>query len=153
MRCPKCQSAATRVVDSRPAESQTSIRRRRECEACGSRFTTFERAVALVMVEKRSGRIEAFAPEKLRLGVEAALADRPVAESAVEALLEAVESEVRRHPVPMTSSTLGHLVLEGLRSLDEVAYLRFASVYKDFQGLGDFEREMAALDSFITRRD
>ena len=98
------------------------------------------------MVRKRSGRLEPFSPQKLHRGVEAALADRPVAANALAELLDDVEAAATANGGPMSSEAIGRLVLDGLRVLDEVAYLRFASVYKDFQGADDFGREVAALE-------
>ena len=146
MRCPMCGAEDTRVIDSRPADQGTSIRRRRACATCGHRFTTYERGVPVLLVRKRSGRLEPFSPQKLHRGVEAALADRPVPASALAELLDDVEAAATAHGGPMSSDAIGRLVLDGLRVLDEVAYLRFASVYKDFQGADDFGREVAALE-------
>lgn len=145
MRCPMCAFEDTRVIDSRPADQGTSIRRRRACAECGHRFTTYERGVPVLLVRKRSGRLEPFSPQKLHRGVEAALADRPVSPAALAEFLDDVEAAATAHGGPMSSEAIGRLVLDGLRVLDEVAYVRFASVYKDFQGAGDFGREVAAL--------
>lgn len=145
MRCPVCGADETKVIDSRPAEAGTSIRRRRLCATCGNRFTTYERGTPLLMVRKRSGRLEPFSSEKLSNGVMAAVADRPVPREAVAELVEEVEASVAAGGSPVASEEIGRLVLEGLRHLDGVAYLRFASVYKDFQDAEDFGREMAAL--------
>ena len=145
MRCPVCGAAETKVIDSRPAEGGAAIRRRRLCSECGSRFTTYERGTPVLMVKKRSGLVETFSPEKLTAGVMAAVAGRSVPAAAVTNLVEEVETEVASQPGPYPSEEIGKLVLEGLRKLDEVAYLRFASVYKDFQHAKDFEREMASL--------
>ncbi len=145
MRCPVCAVDDTRVVDSRPAEGGAAIRRRRECEACGSRFTTYERADVAVMVVKRDGSREPFHPDKVRRGVAPSLTDRPVTARQVEELVKRVEAFAAASGREVSSDEIGREVLEALRELDEVAYLRFASVYKDFQGAGDFEREVAAL--------
>jgi transcriptional repressor NrdR len=134
------------VVDSRPAQDGRAIRRRRECEACGQRFTTFERPEVAVMVVKRDGTRQPFDIAKVRRGLASALADRPVPEEAIEALVTSIERSVHGGLAEVSSETIGHLVLEGLRALDEVAYLRFASVYKEFQGARDFEREVAAME-------
>lgn len=147
MLCPSCHDSETRVIDSRPAEAGTSIRRRRECEACGHRFTTYERLEPQLVVRKRNGRLEVFSAPKLASGVSAALADRPVTGSDVEELVAEIESDLRESGNEVTSEEIGRQVLERLRGLDEVAYLRFASVYKDFQGAADFEKEMAELES------
>ncbi len=145
MRCPVCGADETRVIDSRPAEAGASIRRRRVCASCGNRFTTYERGTPLLMVRKRNGRLEPFSSEKLNAGVMAALADRPVPKEAVADLVEEVELSAAAGGGPVASEEIGRLVLEALRQLDSVAYLRFASVYKDFQDAEDFGREMAAL--------
>ncbi len=145
MRCPVCALDDTRVVDSRPAEGGAAIRRRRECEACGSRFTTYERADVAVIVVKRDGSREPFRPDKVRRGVAPSLTDRPVTARQVEELVKRVEAFAAASGREVSSDEIGREVLEALRELDEVAYLRFASVYKDFQGAGDFEREVAAL--------
>jgi transcriptional repressor NrdR len=149
MRCPQCDHDSSRVIDSRPAEQNTAIRRRRVCEACEFRFTTYERLVPILMVVKRDGTLESFDGAKLRRGVEAALADRPVADGAVEQLIDDVEMQARSHVGPVPSEKVGRLVLERLRSLDEIASLRFASVYKDFSQVQDFERELAELEASL----
>ena len=146
VRCPICGADETRVIDSRPAEQGLSIRRRRSCGSCDHRFTTYERNAPVLLVKKQSGRLEPFAPEKLQRGVEAALADRPVPASALTELLEDLEAVAANHVGPITSEQIGRLVLERLRILDEVAYLRFASVYKAFQDAEDFGREVAAME-------
>jgi transcriptional repressor NrdR len=147
MLCPSCGADDTRVIDSRPAETGSSIRRRRECEGCGHRFTTYERLEPQLMVLKRSGRVEAFSPAKLASGISAALADRPVSGSDVESVVDGIEDVVAGFGPHITSEQIGRLVLERLRELDEVAYLRYASVYKEFQGAADFEKEMAELEA------
>lgn len=147
MRCPTCDSAENRVVDSRPAENGSSIRRRRECEACAGRFTTYERLEPQLMVVKRSGRLEPFSPTKLASGISAALADRPVSGSDVESIVDGIEESMRAGGPQVSSEEIGRQVLDSLRDLDEVAYLRYASVYKEFQDAADFEKEMAELES------
>ncbi|MEN8235455.1 MAG: transcriptional regulator NrdR [Actinomycetota bacterium] len=147
MRCSLCGTEDTRVIDSRPAEDGAAIRRRRECLICGERFTTFERSVVGTTVVKRSGRREPFEREKLRRGLEAALADRPVPDGSIEDIVSRIEATARSGSSTVTSDELGRAVLSELRQIDEVAYLRFASVYKEFQGARDFEREAAALES------
>ena len=147
MLCPSCGASDTRVIDSRPAEAGTAIRRRRQCAACEHRFTTYERREPQLMVRKRNGRLEAFSAPKLASGVSAALADRPVSGSNVSELVAEVEATLRATGPQVTSEEIGREVLDRLKGLDEVAYLRFASVYKDFQDATDFEKEMAELDS------
>lgn len=135
-----------KVVDSRGAEDGQAIRRRRECLNCGRRFTTYERLeeVPLVVV-KRSGRREPFDRAKVTEGVRAAAKNRPVSAEAMEDLAAEVEEEVRLIGQEVTYQQVGLAVLDRLRALDEVAYLRFASVYKGFSGATDFEREAGLL--------
>lgn len=147
MLCPACSATETKVIDSRPAEGGHSIRRRRECEACGHRFTTYERLEPQLMVRKRDGRLEPFSGPKLAAGLSAALADRPVSEQEVERMVALVEDSVHSGGPQVTSEEIGKKVLDHLRQLDEVAYLRFASVYKEFKDVADFSKEMAELDS------
>jgi transcriptional repressor NrdR len=146
VRCPFCSSDDDRVVDSRLAEDGGAIRRRRECVACGQRFTTFERVeeVPLVIV-KRSGTKEPFDRDKLIRGLEAACKNRPVPHQVLEELCDAVEESLRLHPEDVSSEEIGRAVLERLRDVDEVGYVRFASVYKGFEELSDFERELGML--------
>jgi transcriptional repressor NrdR len=147
MRCPYCESEEDKVVDSRLAEEGRAIRRRRECIGCGRRYTTFERAEEVpLLIAKRSGDEEPFVREKVIEGVRRACKNRPVSEADILTIADDVEEAMRadiRRPVP--SAEIGREVLERLRLLDEVAYLRFASVYKDFQELDDFERELGLL--------
>lgn len=147
MRCPQCEAEDTRVIDSRPSDEGNSIRRRRLCEECEFRFTTYERRDQILMVRKRSGTVEPFDAAKLSAGVGAALADRPASTTEISSLVSSVEDEVLRCGGTVDSEFIGRAVLARLREVDEVAYLRFASVYKEFQGAKDFEREMAALES------
>lgn len=146
MRCQMCHSEDTKVIDSRSTEEGLSIRRRRECIECGHRFTTFERAAYQPLVRKRNGRLEPFAADKVRVGIEQALADRPVPPGTVEALVLRTEDLFSPQSPIVSAAEIGDTVLDGLRAADEVAYLRFASVYKEFTGAGDFEREMATLE-------
>jgi len=123
-----------------------AIRRRRECGVCGFRFTTYERATYSPLVRKRNGQLESFSPAKVRLGIAQALADRAVPAGTVNELVARAEELFGPlHPV-VSAREIGDVVLEGLRAVDEVAYLRFASVYKEFRGASDFEREVAALE-------
>lgn len=146
MRCRWCGSTSTRVVDSRPSEEGTAIRRRRECGTCGRRFTTFERAEALnLTVIKRDGAKEIYDRAKVVTGVRKAIKNRPVSEGQVGHLADGVEERLRRRGPEVTSQEVGLEVLTALRRLDEIAYMRFASVYKDFQEVGDFERELGLL--------
>jgi transcriptional repressor NrdR len=128
------------------AEEGAAIRRRRECNACGERFTTFERIGDLpLVIEKRSGEREPFDRAKVVAGIQAACKNRPVGEPAIEALASEVEDHLRSMHQPVSSQEIGVAVLEGLKDLDDVAYLRFASVYKGFEDAGDFEREVGLL--------
>lgn len=146
MHCPFCAGQDTRVIDSRSADAGASIRRRRACTACDRRFTTYERASVEYLVRKRDGSLEPFDGQKVRHGVEQALADRTVPEGSVDRLVDEIAGVVSSGAGEITADELGHEVLSRLRRLDEVAYLRFASVYKEFQGARDFEREVAALE-------
>ena len=136
-------------MDSRTAEDGAAIRRRRECLACGRRFTTFERVEGVeegtVMVLKRSGVREVFDPAKVVAGVRAATKNRPVSEAAMVELAGQVEEAMRALGAEVTTQQIGLAVLDRLASVDEVAYLRFASVYKGFEEAGDFQRELGLL--------
>jgi transcriptional repressor NrdR len=147
VRCPFCSAEEDKVVDSRVAEEGRAIRRRRECLSCGRRFTTFERPEEVpLVVRKRNGDEEPFLREKITEGIRRACKNRPVTEAEIEHVVDDVEDAMRasaERPVP--SAEIGREILERLRLLDEVAYLRFASVYKDFQELTDFEREVGLL--------
>jgi transcriptional repressor NrdR len=134
------------VVDSRLTEDGGAIRRRRECTACGRRFTTYERVEgAPLWVLKRGGQREPFDRSKVVVGVRAATKNRPVTEDALDALAQGVEDALRGLGTEVTSEQVGLAVLERLRDVDEVAYLRFASVYKGFEDVGDFQREVGLL--------
>ena len=146
VRCPVCSSLDDKVVDSRTADDGAAIRRRRECLSCGRRFTTFERLEeAPLVVMKRSGHREPFERAKLIAGIRSATKNRPISAEAIEALALEVEEALRLLGPELSSQDIGLEVLERLRSLDEVAYLRFASVYKGFEDAGDFEREAVLL--------
>lgn len=146
MRCPWCGHGEDKVVDSRSAEQDEAIRRRRECLSCGRRYTTFERIERLgLMVAKRDGEREPYDRDKLLAGVRKAFGNREVAETDLRRFADRVESRLRRKGPEVTSRQVGVEVLQGLQKLDKVAYLRFASVYKDFQDIGDFERELDLL--------
>lgn len=146
MRCPGCGNLRDRVVDSRQAEDGRSIRRRRECEDCGSRFTTFERVeTATVQVRKRAGAVEAFDASKVAAGVSAACKSRPVDPGQIAVLVADVEDALRSMNKVVSSDEVGLEVLRRLRALDGVAAVRFASVYKGFDTISDFEREIRLL--------
>lgn len=150
MHCPFCGHADDKVVDSREAEGGKAIRRRRECLLCGQRYNTFERIEEVpMMVEKRSGAVEPFNKEKLVSGIEKACTNRPVTHDDVERLVDDVVETLKGQGPALRTADLGKEILERLRALDEVAYLRFASVYKDFKELTDFERELGLLQKKI----
>jgi transcriptional repressor NrdR len=142
--CPFCRVADTRVVDSRTAEDGAAIRRRRQCGRCERRFTTVE--VASLNVVKRSGAIEPFSRDKVLSGVRKACQGRPVDQDSLAVLAHRVEESVRGLGSPeVPAHEVGLAILGPLRDLDEVAYLRFASVYRGFDSMADFEAEIAAL--------
>ncbi len=146
VRCPYCEHDDDKVVDSRSLEGGAAVRRRRECLACGRRYTTHERVVELpLMVVKRSGLKEPFEGAKLADGIGKAVAGRAITPEMVEAIVAGVEEDARASGPEVTSDVLGMAVLERLGQLDDVAYLRFASVYKGFADASDFEREAVAL--------
>lgn len=149
MLCPVCRHDDTKVIDSRPSEEGATIRRRRACPECTYRFTTYERLEsAPLFVLKRSGDRVAFDRHKVIAGVQAACKGRSVADEDIETLVDAVEEEATAAAAAgkdVTTSLIGHAVLDQLRRLDEVAYMRFASVYKNFDGAADFRRELALL--------
>lgn len=148
MRCPACGTLRDRVVDSRQTEDGRSIRRRRECETCGGRFTTFERIeTATVQVRKREGDVEPFDASKVAAGVSAACKSRPVDPGQIAVLVADVEDALRSMGKEVTSDEVGLEVLLRLRALDEVAAVRFASVYKGFDTISDFEREIRLLQT------
>jgi len=146
MRCPACASLDDKVVDSRGFDGDSAIRRRRECLACGRRFTTFERVEEVpLVVLKRSRQREPFARDKVVAGLRAATKNRPVSDDDRARLAAAVEDDLRLMGGDVTSERIGVAVLEHLRELDQVAYLRFASVYKEFDDPADFARELRLL--------
>jgi transcriptional repressor NrdR len=144
MHCPFCRHPDSRVIDSRTADDGVAIRRRRSCPECGRRFTTQE--TVILMVAKRSGVTEPFTREKIVRGVRRACQGRPVGEDKLAILAQQVEDTIRaRGLAEVPSHEVGLAILGPLRELDEVAYLRFASVYRGFESLADFEDEIAAL--------
>ena len=149
MHCPVCPNDDTKVIDSRPADDGAAIRRRRLCPECSYRFTTYERLEgAPLLVANRSGVRQPFDRAKVIFGVRSACKGRPVEDEQIDALAEMVEDDMRLAAAAgteITSSTVGHAVLEHLKALDEVAYMRFASVYKNFDDAADFRRELALL--------
>lgn len=146
MHCPQCQADDTKVVDSRLAGEGSTVRRRRRCPACEYRFTTFERpdTVALTVV-KSSGDIEPFDRGKVAGGLYAATKGRHVSDEHIEQIVDAVEDGVRLRGADATSAQIGVVILNLLSDIDEVSYLRFASVYKGFDAAADFHREIELL--------
>lgn len=140
MKCPKCGEQKDRVIDSRPLQDGSVVRRRRECLGCGARFTTYEEIERLTLrVQKRDGRFELFDRQKTILGVEKACEKRPVSLKAIEDLVDKVIADlVRAHGQEIPSSAIGEGIVEKLRTVDEVAYVRFASVYRKFRDASDF---------------
>jgi transcriptional repressor NrdR len=144
MYCPFCRHPDSRVIDSRATDDGAAIRRRRSCPECGRRFTTQE--TVILMVAKRSGVTEPFSRDKIVRGVRRACQGRPVSEDQLAKLAQKVEEAVRARGLgEVPSHEVGLEILGPLRELDEVAYLRFASVYRDFESLDDFEKEITAL--------
>lgn len=148
MRCPKCGCLEDRVVDSRTSREGATIRRRRECTRCGHRFTTYEHIEHEdLVVLKRDGRREPFSREKLAAGIAKACQKRPVSTEAVEALIERVTQTLQeRYDREVPAEVIGQLAMEELRRLDQVAYVRFASVYRRFQEATDFVQEVRRLE-------
>jgi len=142
--CPFCRHPDTRVIDSRSTDDGAAIRRRRTCPECGRRFTTQE--TVLLMVSKRSGLTEPFSRDKVVAGVRRACQGRPVSEDSLAQLGQRVEEAIRaKGAAELPSNEVGLAILGPLRELDEVAYLRFASVYRGFESLADFEAEISQL--------
>ncbi|HEY8417540.1 MAG TPA: transcriptional regulator NrdR [Limnochordales bacterium] len=137
MRCPYCHHAHSKVLDSRATDEGASIRRRRECERCGRRFTTYERWEEVqLMVIKKDGRREPFQRQKILTGLIKACEKRPIPVSVLEQVVDEIEREARqRGDTEITSRQIGERVMEALRGIDEVAYVRFASVYREFRDL------------------
>jgi transcriptional repressor NrdR len=148
MRCPKCGCQDDKVIDSRASREGATIRRRRQCVGCGYRYTTYEEIErgGLVVV-KRDGRREEFSKEKLISGIKKACQKRPVSPKVIEDLVEGIVNEVTdKYEREVPGEVIGKLVMEGLRQIDEVAYVRFASVYRRFQEATDFVQEVKKLE-------
>jgi transcriptional repressor NrdR len=145
--CPSCSFDDTKVIDSRLSEEGGAIRRRRSCTQCGYRFTTYERLEeAALNVVKRGGGKQPFDRLKMMAGIQAAVKGRPVGDEMIMEIAERIEDALRLEGGDVTSNQVGHAVLEQLRLIDEVAYMRFASVYKNFDDAADFKRELALLE-------
>ena len=144
MKCPYCNKPDTRVVDSRPAEDGASIRRRRSCDSCGKRFTTYEKVetIPLIIIKKDNAR-EQYSRMKVENGVIRACYKRPVSAEAIEQMVDRIETKVfSLEEKEISSSVIGELVMDGLKDLDEVAYVRFASVYREFKDVNTFMDEL-----------
>ncbi|MEK6721823.1 MAG: transcriptional regulator NrdR [Chloroflexota bacterium] len=151
MRCPQCDERETRVIDSRDLDDGATIRRRRECAACSTRFTTYERVeAARLVVVKRDGTRQEFDRDKLAEGLAKALTRRPVRDDAAEQAADAIEAELRASGLSeIPSSRVGTAAMDKLRAIDHIAYIRFASVYQSFEDLEDLKREV---DTLFTER-
>lgn len=149
MKCSYCDSEEDKVLESRLSSDKTSIRRRRECLSCGSRFTSYERVEeSPIMVIKRDGRREVYSREKIHGGVYRACEKRPVSIEALDAMTDEIGSSIRKEGLrEIASKDIGEMVMERLQKLDQVAYVRFASVYRQFQDVSDFVKEVKELSS------
>lgn len=147
MKCPYCNHENTRVIDSRPAEDNNSIRRRRTCDVCGKRFTTYEKieTIPLIVIKKDNNR-EAFERSKIEAGVLRACHKRPVSAKQISELIDQVETEVfMLEDKEIQSNLIGELVMDKLKELDAVAYVRFASVYREFKDINTFMEELKSV--------
>ncbi|MEL0252571.1 MAG: transcriptional regulator NrdR [Novosphingobium sp.] len=153
MRCPFCAHDNSQVKDSRPSEDNTSIRRRRQCEGCGARFTTFERVQLREVVVVKSGeRREPFDRSKIEQSVSLACRKRPVAQERLDQLVSGIQRQIETMgDAEVPSKMIGEMVMEGLRQLDSVAYIRFASVYRDFTEARDFEEFASSVQEMSSR--
>lgn len=153
MHCPFCNAGDTKVVDSRLSPENDRVRRRRECGVCGARFTTFEVAeISMPRVVKQDGQREAFNPQKIRSGMLRALEKRPVESQRIEEAIRAIENRMRASGErELASRQIGEWVMDALRQLDQVAYVRFASVYRSFQDVSAFQKEIERLQANSTQ--
>jgi transcriptional repressor NrdR len=147
MKCPYCYHLESKVIDSRYTEGHTCIRRRRECLECGERFTTYERLEDVpLMVVKKDGQREMFDRNKLMTGLLKACEKRPISQESLDKLVDSIEQEFRNEMKQEVKSTeIGELVMSGLKEIDEVAYVRFASVYRQFKDVNKFKQELERL--------
>ena len=146
MVCPFCNADDTAVVDSRKNVDGDAIRRRRECSLCNTRFTTYEKSEIELIVKKRNGNLEAFQYDKLFNGVENAFGGQELSEKKLKNLVDTIYLDLKKHGKRIESKIIGETVLSHLKDINEVAYLRFASVYKEFSEVSDFEKEAAELN-------
>ena len=143
MVCPFCSKEDTAVIDSRRNAEGSSIRRRRKCSKCDSRFTTYEKSEIDLIVKKRNGNLEEFQYEKLHKGVENAFGGQEISQKQLKTLVDNIHTEIKDKGKKVDSKLIGEIVLKHLKINNEVAYLRFASVYKEFSDVSDFEKEVA----------
>ena len=149
MRCFYCGHLESKVVDSRAAEDGTAIRRRRECLQCGKRFTTYEKIESVpIIVIKKDGSRQSYDREKLQRGILSSCANRPVAIETIDGILDGIEAEIHNSLAREVSSVqIGQMVMDRLRKIDEVAYVRFASVYKQFKDIESFQEELKRMQN------
>uniref|UniRef100_A0A7V6CE69 Transcriptional repressor NrdR n=1 Tax=Thermodesulfobacterium geofontis TaxID=1295609 RepID=A0A7V6CE69_9BACT len=146
MRCPRCKEIETKVIDSRVIEDGFSIRRRRECSKCGYRFTTYEKLELDIMIVKKDGRREPYNREKLILGIRKACHKRPISEDTIKKFVNELELDlIQRGEKEVSSQYIGERVISTLKEWDKVAYIRFASVYKEFQDVDEFITQIKEL--------
>lgn len=147
MKCPYCGKLNTRVVDSRPGKIELEVRRRRECQACSQRFTTFERVeLAPIMIVKKDSRREEFNREKVLKGIQKACEKRAISVNQIEALVDSIEQDLRdSNDREVPSNVVGETIISALKQVDDVAYVRFASVYREFKDVADFIEELKGL--------
>ena len=147
MKCPFCNESDTKVIDSRPADDNSSIRRRRQCESCGKRFTTYEKleTMPLMVIKKHNSR-EAYDRSKIEAGILHSCHKRPVSTQQINALVDEVENEIfNMEEKEVATAAIGEIVMDKLKALDEVAYVRFASVYREFKDVNTFMEEIGKL--------
>lgn len=147
MKCPYCTNLNTRVVDSRPGKIEYEVRRRRECQICSQRFTTYERVEqAPVMIVKKDGRREEFDRDKVLRGIQKACEKRAISVNLIEEMVEVIEQELREsNEREISSKVVGEKIIQALKGVDDVAYVRFASVYREFKDVADFIQELKGL--------
>lgn len=146
MKCPYCGSLDDKVIDSRPLDGSSVIRRRRQCFSCSKRFTTYERLeIVPLMILKSNNLREPFSRDKLRLGIMHACEKRPITTDTIEKIVSEIEYELQDYVMEVKSNTIGDKVLQRLKDIDEVAYIRFASVYRNFNDLDSFRQELKKL--------
>ena len=154
MKCPLCNAADTRVIDSRPADDNASIRRRRQCETCGKRFTTYEKLETMpLMIVKKDNSREPYERSKIEAGIIRSCQKRPVSSEQISSLVDQIENALfGREEREISSSVIGEMVMEKLKDLDPVAYVRFASVYREFKDVDTFMQELTKLLEHQERR-